>query len=44
MLAGKESEGTGYHLTVANFRDNPNINLRATDLLTLSACKTGVTS
>jgi CHAT domain-containing protein len=44
LLAGKESEGTGYHLTVADFRDNPNIKLRATDLLTLSACETGVSS
>ena len=44
LLAGRESEGMGYHLTVANFRDNPNIRLRATELLTLSACETGVSS
>jgi CHAT domain-containing protein/Tfp pilus assembly protein PilF len=44
LIAGKESESAGYHLTVADFRDNPNIKLRATELLTLSACETGVSS
>ena len=44
LLAGKDSEGTGYHLTVADFRDNQNLSLTDTELLTLSACETGVSS
>ena len=44
LLAGKDSEGTGYHLTVADFRDNQNLSLIDTELLTLSACETGVSS
>ena len=44
LLAGKDSEGAGYHLTVADFRDNPNLRLTDTELLTLSACETGVSS
>lgn len=42
LLAGKEEAGDGYHLTVADFRDNRNLALRHTDLLTLSACETGM--
>jgi CHAT domain-containing protein len=42
LLAGKDAGGTGFHLTVANFRDNKNLALRHTDLLTLSACETGM--
>jgi CHAT domain-containing protein len=44
LLAGKDSEGAGYHLTVADFRDNPNLTLAETELLTLTACETGVSS
>jgi CHAT domain-containing protein len=32
----------GYHLTVADFRDNQKLALDDTDLLTLSACETGM--
>lgn len=42
LLAGKETAGAGYHLTLADFRDNPNLKLDNTELLTLSACDTGV--
>jgi CHAT domain-containing protein/tetratricopeptide (TPR) repeat protein len=42
LLAGKEAAGEGFHLTVADFRDNKNLTLRHTDLLTLSACETGM--
>lgn len=44
LLAGKDKAANGYHLTVAEFRDNPRLNLSETALLTLSACETGVTS
>jgi len=46
LLAGKEQEqaGTGYHLTVADFRDNQRLALDDTELLTLSACHTGVSA
>ncbi|MGB6611819.1 MAG: CHAT domain-containing tetratricopeptide repeat protein [Acidobacteriaceae bacterium] len=42
LLAGKDADTSGYHLTVAEFRDNPNLRLDDTALLTLSACETGV--
>lgn len=42
LLAGKEQGGDGYHLTVAEFRDNQKLDLGDTDLLTLSACETGM--
>jgi CHAT domain-containing protein len=48
LLAGGNQNGDnqkneGFHLTVAEFRDNRNLTLRHTDLLTLSACETGMT-
>jgi CHAT domain-containing protein/predicted DNA-binding protein YlxM (UPF0122 family) len=42
LLAGKDKASAGYHLTVAEFRDNQNLNLQGADLLTLSACETGM--
>jgi CHAT domain-containing protein/Tfp pilus assembly protein PilF len=42
LLAGKEIGGNGFHLTVADFRDNQKLTLDDTDLLTLSACETGM--
>jgi CHAT domain-containing protein/tetratricopeptide (TPR) repeat protein len=40
LLAG--DGGAGFHLTVADFRDNESLTLQHTDLLTLSACETGM--
>jgi len=42
LLAGENEGGAGYHLTVADFRDNQRLALDDTDLLTLSACETGM--
>jgi len=42
LLAGKDRDSSGYHLTIADFRDDPNLSLSDTALLTLSACETGV--
>jgi CHAT domain-containing protein/tetratricopeptide (TPR) repeat protein len=42
LLAGKDSDSAGYHLTVADFRDNQRLSLDETELLTLSACDTGM--
>jgi CHAT domain-containing protein/tetratricopeptide (TPR) repeat protein len=42
LLAGKDSDSDGYHLTVADFRDDQRLSLEHTDLLTLSACDTGM--
>jgi CHAT domain-containing protein/Tfp pilus assembly protein PilF len=43
LLAGKDEGGAGgLSLTVADFSSNPRLTLRHTDLLTLSACDTGM--
>ena len=42
LLAGRDEGGQGFHLTVADFRDNQKLALDDTDLLTLSACETGM--
>ena len=42
LLAGKENDDAGYHLTLAEFRNDQKLNLDDTDLLTLSACETGL--
>ncbi|MGA1982512.1 MAG: tetratricopeptide repeat protein [Acidobacteriaceae bacterium] len=42
LLAGKDKDALGYHLTVADFRDNQKLSLEDADLLTLSACETGM--
>ena len=42
LLAGKNSPGKGYHLTLAELRDDPNLTFQKSfELLTLSACETG---
>jgi CHAT domain-containing protein len=43
LLAGKDTDTGGYHMTVADFTNDPSLTLAHTDLLTLSACETGVT-
>jgi CHAT domain-containing protein len=42
LLSGKDQGGAGFHLTVADFRDNQKLALDDTELLTLSACETGM--
>ncbi|MGA2673366.1 MAG: tetratricopeptide repeat protein [Terracidiphilus sp.] len=42
LLAGQQQGSTAFHLTVAGFRDNQKLSLEDTDLLTLSACETGM--
>ena len=44
LLAGKDAGGNGFHLTVADFSANQKLDLLDTDLLTLSACETGISS
>jgi CHAT domain-containing protein len=42
LLAGKDGDKRGFHLTVADFRDDQKLSLDETQLLTLSACETGM--
>ncbi|RXH55482.1 CHAT domain-containing protein [Granulicella sibirica] len=42
LLAGKDQPTEGYHLTVFEFLHNQKLGLRDTELLTLSACDTGL--
>ncbi len=42
LLAGKDQGGEPFHLTVEDFRDDVNLSLSKTALLTLSACDTGM--
>jgi CHAT domain-containing protein/Tfp pilus assembly protein PilF len=41
LLGGKDVGGKGYHLTLAEVRDDPTLTFDGTELLTLSACQTG---
>ena len=41
LLGGKDVGGKGYHLTLAELRDDPALTFDGTELLTLSACQTG---
>lgn len=42
LLAGKDDASPGYHLTVEDFNDDQNLDFSSTELLTLSACQTGM--
>ena len=42
LMAATDGDKAGYHMTVAEFRDNQKLSLEGTELLTLSACDTGV--
>ncbi len=42
LLAGTDGGNAGYHMTVAEFRDDPKLTLEGAELLTLSACDTGI--
>lgn len=42
LMAGNEGAEASYHMTVADFRDDQKMSLEGTELLTLSACDTGI--
>jgi CHAT domain-containing protein/Flp pilus assembly protein TadD len=43
LLSGKDSAGKGYHLTLSELRNDPDLRFEGVDLLTLSACETAST-
>ena len=42
LLAGQQEGGSGYELTLAELNQNDKLRFQGTELLTLSACETGV--
>lgn len=42
LLAGDDRGGSAFHLTVEDFRDDAKLSMTQTELLTLSACDTGM--
>jgi CHAT domain-containing protein/Flp pilus assembly protein TadD len=41
LLAGKDRDSSGYHLSVADLKSDRDLNLAGKELVTLSACQTG---
>jgi len=44
LLGGKETGGQGFHLSLADLRDDQRMDFQGIELLTLSGCQTGVGS
>jgi CHAT domain-containing protein/tetratricopeptide (TPR) repeat protein len=44
LLGGKDTGGQGFHLTLADMRDDQRMNFKGIELLTLSGCQTAVGS
>jgi CHAT domain-containing protein len=44
LLGGKDAGGQGFHLTLADLRDDQGIDFKSTELLALSGCQTAVGS
>lgn len=42
LLGGKDSGGQGFHLTLADLRDDPRISFKDAELVTLSGCETAL--
>ena len=42
LLGGKDTGGQGFRLTLAELRDDPRLDFRGIELLTLAGCQTGV--